>query len=461
MKKDGKAFSYVDKSEDELYLFLSNTKKVKVTHYDNKFNFIDTLTTTIPGSKSDNMIGFTKNESSVNLIWTSKKGEQFIFQNFDFTTKKVTSTTTNLNFNRETLVQTFSSNEAFYCLSIVNQSSILKLYRFSNSNELEVKTIDVSSVVFNDSSNARANLYDLLAEKFESFESSFELQNIDVSLPNSLAICSKKRKAYFSNDELILTFDNNSLSTQIVKIQLSNFVAETIIIKKPEEMVGSNQSNSFLFESHLYVFKISSNQLLFRIHTLQGTIVKEYNTNSNEEISFKNSDFLGEWVNKSKTNKLENTEQFIANLNNNQTGISCYNYKGNTLVSFGGVSQRIEKIDPNEPNNTMFIPLMVGGAIGGMIYATAYVLLGGYDGTNFFYSNFKSSRNIVSVNSLFSKNFELQTDKVNTYAGNKICSYFNGYAEIKNPISFSTQQKAYIGSYNQDAKQYVIIRFDN
>ena len=61
----------------------------------------------------------------------------------------------------------------------------------------------------------------------------------------------------------------------------------------------------------------------------------------------------------------------------------------------------------------------------------------------------------------FSKDFELQTDKVNAYASTKMCSYFNGFAPIKYPTFFSTNGKAYIGSYNEDAKQYVVMRFDN
>ena len=81
MKKDGKSFSYVDKSKDEAYLFIANTKKIRIAHYDNNFHFIDTLMTQIPDKKSDNMIGFTKNESSINLIWTSNNGKKFIFQN--------------------------------------------------------------------------------------------------------------------------------------------------------------------------------------------------------------------------------------------------------------------------------------------------------------------------------------------------------------------------------------------
>lgn len=464
MKKDGKSFSYVDKSKDEAYVFISNAKKVRIVHYDNKFNSLDTLMTPIPGKKSDNMIGFTKNDSSINLIWTSNDGEKFLFQNLDFKTKKVTITSKELNFNRQNVVQTFSTNDAFYCLAMVEQSSVLKLYRFSNQNELEVKNFDFSSTVFNDSNNQRANLYDLFNESFDSFESSFELQNIDVTLPNSLAICAKRRKAYLTENELVLTFDNNSLSTQLIKINLTDFSSEAIKINKPGEKIVNNQSNSYYFEGNLYQFKASKFLMMMSIKNLNGDVIKDFSTDSNAEISYKNSDFLCEWVNKHQEKNIENTYQFVTKLTDYKVGISCYNYKGKNLVSFGGVSERIKKIDPNEEeSNGKGFPIAPygSGLIGGLIYATAFVLLGGYDGTSFFYNNYKSSRNIVSVNSLFSKDFQQESDKVNNFSGTKMCSYFNGFAEIKYPIFFSTNGKPYVGYYNEDAKQYVIMKFDN
>lgn len=462
MKKDGQSFSYVDKSKDETYLFVANAKKVRMIHYDAKFNHLDTLMTPIPGNKTDNMIGFSKNGSTVNLIWSSRSGEKFLFQNLDFSTKKATITSKKIEFTNETVVQTFSTNDAFYCLSILENRSTLKLYRFNSNNELEVKTIDANNSVFSDSNNQKATLYHLMSESFGSFESSFELQNIDVTVPNSLAICSKKRKAYLDANELVLTFDNNPLTTQIIAIKLDDFTSEVFKITKPAEKEVTSQTNSYYFDHHLYQVKVSMNQLFFSIKKLNGEVIKEYSVKSSEDISFKNSDFLAEWVNPFAETKITTTQQFITKMYSYQTGISCYNYNGKNLISLGGVSERIKKIDPNEQEGYgNYQPLYTGGAIGGLLAASAYVLFGGYNGTSIFNNNFKSSRNILSIHSLFSKDFELQTDKVNAYSSTKMCSYFNGFAPIKYPTFFSTNGKAYIGSYNEDAKQYVIMRFDN
>lgn len=462
MKKDGQSFCYVDQSKDEAYMFVANAKKVRVIHYDTKFNHLDTLMVPIPGNKSDNMIGFSKNGATVNLVWTSKNGNKFLFQNLDFATKKVVTTSKEFKFINETVVQTFSSNAAFYCLSVVDNSSTLKLYRFDSKNELEVKTIEASATAFSDSNNQRANIYDLLAESFGSFESPFELQNIDVSVPNSLAICSKKRKAYFNNSELVLTFDNNPLNTQMVSINLNDFSSTVQKIDQPSASIISTQTNSYYFDGHLYQLKVSMNQLFFCIKKLTGETVKEYSANSNETISFKNSDFLAEWVNPFAETKITTSQQFISKIYSYQPGISCYNLNGKNIISLGAVSERIKKIDPNEQEGYgNYQPVTSNGAIAGLLTATAYVLFGGYDGTSMFNSNFKSSRNIVSIHSLFSKDFEQQSDKVNAYSSTKMCSYFNGFAPIKYPTFFSTNSKAYIGYYNEDAKQYVIMKFEN
>jgi hypothetical protein len=457
MKKDGKSFSYVDKSKDEAYVFLANSKKVKIVRYDNKFNIIDTLMTAISDTKSD-MIGFTKNDSSINLIWASKNSGKFIFQNIDFNSKKTAFTTKDLDFSNETILQTFSSNDTFYCLNVVNQSSILKLYCFSNKNELNLKTMDVRKTVFSDSNNNKVSLYDLLAEGFGSFESSFELQNIDAALPNSIAICSKKRKAYLANDELILTFDNNPLSTQLIKINLKDFTHESMKINKPTGFAVTN-TNSFLFENNLYQINAASSKLSLSIKKLDGSIRKEFNANLNDEISFKNSDFICEWVNPDTEKKIETTNQFLNKLSGYNIGISCYNYNGKNLVSFGGVSKQIKKSNPDGENSTAYYPTMSGGgAIGGLVAATASILL---NGSNSVYNNYGSSRNTISVNSLFSNDFELQSEKVNTYSGNKISHYFNGYSFLKSPTFFSTDKKSYVGYYSGDSKQYVIMEFKN
>lgn len=359
MKKDGKSFSYVDKSKDEAYVFISNGKKVRITHYDNKFNTLDTLMTPIPGKKSDNMIGFTKNESSINLIWTSSDGEKFIFQNLDFKSKKVTITSKELNFNRQNVVQTFSTNSAFYCLVSVEQSSTLRLYRFSNQNELEVKNFDFNTTLFYDSNNQQANLYELFNESFDSFESSFELQNIDVTLPNSLVICAKKRKAYLSENELVLTFDNNPLATQLVKINLTDNSSEAIKISKPGEKIVNNQSNSYYFDGNLYQFKASKFVLFLTIKNLKGEVIKEFTTDSNAEITYKNSDFLCEWVNKFNEKKIENTYQFVTKISDYKIGVSCYNYNGKNLISFGGVSpEKIKKLTLMNLNPTIEVFLL-------------------------------------------------------------------------------------------------------
>lgn len=455
--KKGNSFSYVDKSKNEIYIFIANAKEVKISHYDKKFNLINTLTTSITDDKPDNIVGFTTNDSSINLIWTSKNGKKFTFQNIDFTTKNTLLTSKNLDFNNETVLQTFSNNSNFYCLTVINNSSALRLYCFSNNNELTLKTINTEKIIFNNSSNQSATIYDLFAEEFGSFESSFELQNIDSTFPNSITICSKKRKAYFTDDELVLSFDNSPLSTQLLKINLKDFNFEGIKIAKPKGITTTN-TNSFLFENNLYQISVSPNDLSVDIKKLDGSTVKELHANLNNEINFKSSGFNCEWVNPDTEKNIVNTNQFINTLSKYSVGITCYSYKDKNLVSFGGVSRRIQKSNPDPENRGGFYPGISGGAIGGLISETAYLL---FSGSTRLYYNYISSRNTISVNSLFSKDFQLQAEKVNTYSSNSIGHYFNGYSNLRLPTFFSNDNKAYVGYYSDESKQYVIMEFKN
>lgn len=457
IKKNGSSFSYVDKSTAEIYLFVANGKEVKIGHYDKKFNLINSLTTPIPDDRSDNVIGFTKSDSSINLIWASTNFNRLTFQNIDLVAKKTSFTSRDLGFSNQTALQTFSSNNIFYFLTLINNSSILRLYCFSNNNEASVKTINTEEIIFANSSNQNATIYELFAEEFSPFESSFELQNIDVTFPNSIAVCSKKRKAYLTDDELVLTFDNSPLSTQLIKINLKDFKHEGIKIDKPNGNT-TNGSNSFLFENNLYQISLSSTNLSIDIKKLDGNIIQKLNTNLNDETNLKRSDFICEWVNPETEKNIGDMNQFINKLSKYSVGISCYGYKNKNLVSFGGVSKRVQKSNPDPENNAVYFPVNSGGAIGGFIAGTASFL---WNRSNNLYYNYKSSRNIISANSLFSKDFQLESEKVNTYSGNKICHYFNGYSNLRFPTFFSNDEKAYIGYYSDESKQYVIMDFKN
>ncbi len=455
LKKGGKSFSYVDKSNNEVYLFISNSKKIRATHYNNKLEIIDTLTSVIPNIKINNLVGFTKNDSNINLIWISKSFDKISFQSIDFKNKKTSNLTQELSFKGENVLQFFSTNDNFYCLSIIDNSSIVKLYKFNNKNQLDIKTINISDHTFLDSNNSRANLFDLFKEHFESFEFSFELQNIDYSIPTSLAISSKKRKAYLLNNELTLTFDNSNKMTQLVKINLIDFNVTTTDLEKTniESLNDSSiQSNSYLFENKLYQFAISSYGINFSIKNLDKTLINEYIVNSKDEIPFKRSDFLSEWVNIGGHSKIESTDQFLQILLNSRIGISCYNYKNNKLVSFGGISARIKKIDEDEEKFNYFAMPIGGGLIGAIL---SVVL------TNSFYNNYISSRNIISINSQVSSDNVLQDGKVNSCITSKICTFFNGFSEIKYPTIFSIKDKTYVGHFNENAKQFVILKFEN
>lgn len=453
LKKGGKSFSYVDKSTDEVYLFISNSKKIKAVHYDNNFNSLDTLTTLIPNSKTNNMIGFTKNNTTANLVWMSNDNTKLCFQNLDFKNKTTTNSIKSISFENETFLQTYSTNDSFYCLSIINNSNILKIYVFNNKNELQVKTFDLSEKTFDNSNNEPATLYDLFSEDFDSYESAFELQNIDDSTPVSLTISAKKRKSYLSKNKLVLAFDNNTQLTQLVKIDLTNFTSSVEFIKNSSINTPTvTQSNSFVFENNLYQFKISDSKLFFFITDLMGTLIKQYETSINENIVYKNSDFLFQQVNSDEKNKIENTSQFLNTLGKYKIGISCYKYNDNTIISLGGVSKKIKKIDDSEDGSNSRYFFMQSGLIGAVFYAVFF---------NSFYDSYISSRNILSINTMFSKNFENQNEKVDTYATTKICSFFNGFSIIKCPTIFAVNGKAFIGHFNGEAKQFVIIKFEN
>jgi hypothetical protein len=453
LKKNRDVFQTVNEDKKEVVLFISDKAKVKAILLNEKMEIVDSISTDRPDRKKfTDIIGYNTNNSNTRLFWASTDRNLVFSQLYDFTTRKITEDQTTLLINNEQVLQNFSSKNKFYILTIVKESNILKLHVFDQDGDHETKIIDFKNYRFYKRDNTKTDLYGIFEESLMPYENSFALQNITTENPTSITDGAKKRKCYFDENHLTITFDSNIDFTQIYIIDLKNFTITEKVIQKPLIMGTlrtSLNSNSFLIDNKLYQIKTSPDQFYFTIKNLDGNLLKEYNVTTDTPIDFKNSEISVVGSDFGGTRVLETSSQFIRKISKLSPGIACYHIGENTLVTLGSASEPKQAITP----------MYVGaGFIGVGISAAAAGIMGYYNSTmnNF---NSYSNRKVVKIDCLFDKDNSHMNSELQPLAFNKIRTFVDTYTDVSSQTLFKMQNNYYLGYYDNKIKEYVIRRY--
>ncbi|MBO9582836.1 MAG: hypothetical protein J7574_01620 [Flavobacterium sp.] len=440
-------------NDKEVTLFVSDKIKVKAIRLNEKMQVIDSISSERPDKKKfAEMIGYNSTNSNARLFWASKDRSLVLSQFYDFKTRKISTQELTLLIQNEQVLQGFSSNDNFFILTIVKETSTLKLHVFDQDGYHETKTIDLSNFRFYKKDYTKTNLYGIFEESLLAFEAPFSLQNINSETPTSITDGAKKRKCYVDNNELIITLDSNVDYTQIFVIDLKNYTAKekiinkTIIINENRETLNSN---SFYFAKKLYQMKSSPNSFFFTIKDLDGNVLKEYNVTPDAPIDFKNSEIYQEGGDFGGKRILETSSQFIRKVNKLNSGISCYNIGDNTLITLGSVSELKQGTSP------IFIG---GGLVGIAASAVAGATMAYYNSTmnNF---NSYSNRKVVKIECLFDKDNNHLKTELQPLAFDKIRTFFDDTTDVSSQTLFRMQSSYYLGYYDNKTKEYIIRKF--
>ncbi len=446
LKRNRDIFQISSDSTKQVTFFLSDYKKVNAIRLDDKMQFLDSITTNRPVSYYTDMIGYLSDGSMQNLFWSSMDSKEIFSQKFDFEKRIITNKKFSLELKKEIILQKFSLNKSFYILSVVKSSNNLKLYKFDDNNNLSEKIIDLKGFNFYDSSYVKTDIYGMFRESFLPIESSFSLQKISPESPTSLSYSSKRRKCYLNKNEFIITFDINKDYTQIITINITDFSTSEKIIKEPfiiTQQTNIPNSNSFLFENKLYQVRNNSDVMIVSIKNLNGDIIQEYKIYNDKPIDFKNSDIIqlgGDFENK---RILEKSTQFLRKTANLSSGISCYNLKGNNLMTLGSVSA--------QKNNNVMLGGMIGGLAGALIAAAISPT---YDNYNSY-----ANRKVVYLNSILDSNDAHVNGIVPELAFDKIKIFIEKNNSITSQNIFKLNNDYYLAYYEQNDNKYILRKF--
>lgn len=449
LKKNRDVFQTVNNGNKQVTLFVSDKIKVTAIQLNEKMNIVDSISTERPNPKTyTNMIGYNFSNGNTRLFWSSNDFDEMFTQLYDFTNRKVETRQHTLVFKDEKVLQKFSKNEKFYILTVVKKTNTLKFHIFDKDGKYEEKNIDLSNFHFYTSQYAKTTLYGIFGVNLLPFEAPFTLQNINVENPTSLTEAAKKRKCYFNDKQLIITFDTNVDFTQVVIVDLVNFTAEEKIVNKPaiaKTEFDRLNSNSFYFENKLYQMKSASDLIYFTIKDLNDNIIKEYFADETKPLDFKNSDIYQEGGDFGGGKRvLENTSQFIRKVNNLNSGLTCYSIGKNTLIAFGGVSAVQQSAGQ--------AALGQFGLIGALVSAIAF------NPTMESFNSY-SNRKVVKVEGLFDNDANHLEGDIQPLAFDKIRTFFDKNNNVSSQTLFKMNSTYYLGYYDNKTSLYTIRKF--
>jgi hypothetical protein len=440
LKKNSDVFQIVNNEKKTVTLFLSNNEKVKAINLNENMQIVDSISAEKPNTKTyATMIGYNRSNDGTRLFWSSNNDENIFTQFYDFNNRTTTTNVHKLVLKNEKVIQKFSEDENFYMLTVLKNSNNFKLYIFDKEGNYSEKIITTEGFHFFTSDYKKSDLYEVLAESFLPFEAPFSLQNINVENQILLADATKKRKCYFNKNQIVITLDTNIDFTQVILIDLKNFIASEKMIKKPF-LVGNREflnSNSFYFDNKLYQIKTSSGNFYFTIKDLEDNILKEYFANKTIPIKFKNTEITEGGGSLRVKRTLANSPLFILKANNLHLGVSCYQIGQNTLITFGGVSELEQSIEAKSgealTENLVFNPITAS-------------------------FNSYSNRKVVKFEGLFDNQGNHIKGKLQPSAFDKIMTFFDKNNDISSQALFRTDAY-YLGYYDNKTREYTIRKF--
>ena len=448
LKRDRSAFQVVDTAASQVALFVSDKATTRALLLDSKMNIVDSISVQRPDKDFTELLGSAGPAQKPTLFWgagTSKK--KIASQEFDFDANTVVAKNSAIDLKEERIIQKLSTPDAFYLVTVVKKSNIMKFYVFDAMGNMKERVINMDGFRFFRSDTGRSTLYGVMEQIFGGFEGPFSLKKIDIDSPTALTDSANKRKCYLIGDKFYITNDANVDYTQLITIDLQNFTATEKFLKQPfiaSEYRDDLNSNSFLTGDKLYQIKLASDQMYLTLKDFQDNVIKEHKVLPGEEMTFKNSPIRQEGGDLDGSRILDKTSQFTRKVNNSNSGISGYSINGNTLVTIGSV--------------TTASPEGGAMAIGGM-FGVAGVLIA-YAVSNPTMDNFNAyaNRKVVYVDCLFDANGNHIAGPTPKLAFEKIRFYIED-KEISGETMYRFGKDYYFGFYDKDGTVYTIRKF--
>jgi hypothetical protein len=438
----------VNNKNDDISLFLVDSKKIYGYLLDKNFNIINKLISEDKSRKYKITLGSRiSSKNNYYLYVANKKLDKFAFLKFSFNKNKSSFKEFDLESTDEILIQTITNKNKFYLLTIVKNSSILKIYSF-NDDGYFINKIDFSTDIFFNKSGKNVSFYKLLSASVGSFglNKRINIVKIDDNNPNPLEITSELIKLYFKNDKIIFSFDINNSFTQVISIDINTFDKQLKHFNKPLKEIELNQkkTNSYINNNSIYLIAFSSKKFTLSIVDFAtGELIIEYTASVDRNISFKNTSIIQEGGMYNNYREMEKTKRFFRKImSEEKVGVSVHEFKNSYQITIGG------KRDFNYAPTMMPIPFASIGV--SAIY---------FNPIGFSYSSYSDTKSTY-FKSILDLNYNHVDGKIQENAFDKIKKYKALKAYLDNSrIIFKYKDYYILGDFYHQYHEYDLRKF--
>ncbi|MCF7559693.1 hypothetical protein L3X39_03515 [Sabulilitoribacter multivorans] len=480
-----KTFTIVDYYSDDLAVFLKDKDFIYAYLYNNKFELLNTVTSETLAKKYKEFLGTSISNGSYNLFICNDKYTAFGMISFSFDLQVTKLVEIDFEYKKESFLQSISHKNNFYILTAIENG--FNLYTFDSDGKYEKTYFDLSKEKFLSKKNGVSSLNFALSDD-RIIRKTIEVHKIQSSNPNAIELTSENIKMYVIEDDIIISVDNTTSYTQLIKINLKNHNATVENFEKPFIHAENEyfRSNSFLYDDKLFQLVSTRNELAFSIKDLQAkTTIKEYRVEKNDSITFKNSPIIqekgsdkAEDVNSlsltfGKYRELEKTKKFLRKITAQKIGISAYNINGIHQITLGGIRDALNISTLNRMgNNNMFnngfnqyeFKITKGPSNSGFPSAPQVEFISvnpSFEPITFSYLTYNNTT-CTFINCLFNENFEHIEGEIQENVFDKISDFKSDKEKFINAETiFKYNDSLFFGSCLGDCKEYTIMKFED
>lgn len=427
-------FHMPNTATNELHVMAADRDNLHWIRYNSALFLTDSISVSKAGTdfKSFSGFGFDSYQNPTAYA-VSDDFKKITCVNYDITTKKITIRDIATDFGKETVLQVFSANTAFYILT-VSEESELQLYQLDRY-VIHKKSYDTRTFKIALRNNKSQSLHDYFEQ--------YPIERITVNELTPLFYSTNVAKLYVLPQLLLFTFDGLATQTQVLELDMEE---EKVMVKNMPQLYPDleGNSNSFYCNNFLFQIKATASTLFYGAVdyvTQELKLLRQYD--KEDEVAEKNTSLYLQRGSQ-KPEIIKKTNKFLRQLQSSAVGITALPVQDGYFLTVGG--QR----------SSMASGAIVAGILVGVsALAASNYDTGAYDWfdqetirLSFFETDFDADFKFVSKDSRF-------------FAVDYLNHFLSQNTSVTVMQSFKYKDYYLLGYYNKKEKSYLLRKFEN
>ncbi len=374
--------------------------------------------------------------------------------------------------DNEQYLRSFSMGDKFYILSVPKQKNILHVYSIEGGAKIKESVYGIEMSTFYASLNVNNNLLNEVAE------STIGIETVRTRLDNNIKSAYPKKKLYYEQNKIYMTFDDpNATHLIVVDLDSTKSYYKKLNFSLEEGNNSPNKKgNSFLYDHK--IFRATINPLMMNITVIDldsMTMVNSYNIYPEKEIEILNGPIVQEggvaFV-PTEERVLHRTKQYFNRVLNGNISIAANRVDSNKVEVEVGSYEEIEVRGANSFGTpgfsfSMGMGMGMGGGFG--LYNSPWSMLPyrglyGYPGY-YPYSSPTTRLRIVSFKTLLKdpdyRHIQGEApltirEKINQFIENN----FRSESPELYTITSLNEKKLLMGYYRKTRNRFDVVSFD-